>query len=177
MSTNDGKTAFIEKETLFAEDGKPETLRIKWGNGVERRYDLTRMPEKIRYEAEGHGYSQKLGDISARFSKERNFAGAVETTDASYNSMLAGAWNLKGGSTGPRVSDEDLIRGLREILKISENEAKAVLVAADEATRRLMIKDDAMAAKLAAYAAERAKAAAAKSGPTGLAAIIASLKG
>lgn len=159
MSTTTGKTAFQTKLVSGDTGGRDFTLILKYGNGQELKFDLTTVPgfvpglsgaAKFLYE---HGASQCLGDVSAAFTRERDFAGAVAATERRWQRLL-------GNEPGPDLSE--LAAALSQAGKIPLEQATALMQGASKEMRATLLRDPQLQVALTTLKAEKAKALAAK---------------
>ncbi len=174
MATTSGKTSFQTKLVSGDVGGKDFALILQYGNGQELEFDLTTVPgyvpgltgaAKFLYE---HGASQCLGDVSAAFTRERDFAGAVAATERRWQRLL-------GNEVGPNLGE--LSEALSRAGGIPPEQANALVQAASKEMRTALLRDPQLQVALTALRAERAKAAAAKTpkAATTLAGLLASL--
>ena len=159
MATTSGKTSFQTKLVSGDVGGKDFALILKYGNGQELAFDLTTVPgyvpgltgaAKFLFE---HGASQCLGDVSAAFTRERDFAGAVAATERRWQRLL-------GNETGPDLSE--LAAALSRAGKIPLEQATTLIRGASKEMRAALQRDPQLQVALTALRAERAKATAAK---------------
>lgn len=159
MATTSGKTAFQTKLVSGDTGGKDFWLILKYGNGQKLEFDLTQLPgyvpgltgaAKFIFE---HGASQCLGDVSAAFTRERDFAGAVAATERRWQRLL-------GNETGPDLSE--LAGALARAGKIPLEQATELVSGATKEMRTALLRDPQLQVALTALRAEKAKAAAAK---------------
>jgi hypothetical protein len=159
MATTSGKTAFQTKLVSGDTGGKDFWLILKYGNGQVLEFDLTLLPgyvpgltgaAKFIFE---HGASQSLGDVSAAFTRERDFAGAVAATERRWQRLL-------GNETGPDLSE--LAAALSRAGNIPLEQATELVRAASKELRTALLKDPQLQVALTTIRAERAKATAAK---------------
>lgn len=159
MSTTSGKTDFQTKLISGDPGGKDFVLILKYGDGVDLEFDLTLVPgfipglsgsAKFLYE---HGASQNLGDVSARFTRERDFVGARTATERRWQKLL-------GQEVGPNLSE--LSEALSRAGKIPLEQAIGLVSGATKEMRTTLLRDPQLQVALTALRAEKAKAAAAK---------------
>lgn len=159
MSTTSGKTAFQTKLVSGDTGGKDFVLILNYGDGQGLEFDLTQIPgyvpgltgaAKVIYE---HGASQCLGDVSAAFTKARDFHGARAATERRWQRLL-------GNEVGPDLSE--LSEALSRAGKIPLEQATELVSGASKEMRTTLLKDPQLQVALTALRAEKAKAAAAK---------------
>ena len=166
------KVAFQRKIVSKDNGGEPFVLKIEYGNGASRRFDLTKIEGFVpgltgeareQYE---HGVSQTLGDIAARFSKARDYAGLLAAVDADWHKMISG-----------ETLRPDLAAAIAKVAKMPLEEAAKLVARADKATCKLMANDPAVALELAEITARRLREEA-KTAPktAGLAGLLAGLQ-
>lgn len=173
MSDAQTKVAFQAKTVSKDKDGKPFVLNIAYGNGARRTFDLTKIEGYVpgltgeAREQFEHGCSQTLGDIAARFSKARDYAGLLVAVDAAWHKMTSG-----------ETLRPDLAAAVAKVAKLPLAEATQLVARADKATCKLLAADSAVALELAEIAARRLReeAKTAPKGAAGLAALLAGLK-
>ena len=171
MSDAQTKVAFQTKTVSKDKDGKPFVLDIAYGNGARRSFDLTKIEGYVpgltgeAREQFEHGCSQTLGDIAARFSKARDYAGLLVAVDAAWHKMTS-------------ASRPDLAQAVAKVAKMPLEEATSLVARADKATCKLLSQDPAVALELAEIVARRLReeAKAAPKGAGGLAELLAGLK-
>ncbi len=173
MSDAQTKVAFQTKTVSKDKDGKPFVLDIAYGNGARRTFDLTKiegyapgLTGEAREQFE-HGCSQTLGDIAARFSREREYAGLLAAVDAAWHKMTSG-----------ETLRPDLAAAVAKVAKMDLTEATALVAKADKATCKLLSQDPAVALELAEIISRRLReeAKAAPKGADGLKSLLAKLK-
>lgn len=84
-----GIPAFVEKKITG------DVLTLTFGNKKVLEFDTAKLPAEQVQNLKMHGASQKLGDVAAKYTKERDFAGAIAHTEGLWNAMLAGSWTMK----------------------------------------------------------------------------------
>jgi len=157
------KVAFQTKLVSGDAGGKDFTLILKFGNGKQREFDLTKLPGYVAGMADvakrvfEHGASQMLGDVSARFTKDRDYSGALEAVDDLWDRMLNGL--VRGASRG------DLAEALSVAGKISIEDAKALIALANDEQLKVLTSNPEVKAELAEIRARRAKEVAASAKP------------
>ena len=172
MSDAQTKIAFQTKTTSKDKGGEAFVLSIEYGNGAKRRFDLTKIEGYVpglTGEAQTqfeHGCSQTLGDIAARFSRERDYAGLLVAVDAAWHKMISG-----------ETLRPDLAQAVAKVAKMPLEEDTALVARADKATCKLMSQDPSVALELAEIAARRLREEAKAAPKGGLAELLAGLKG
>ncbi len=166
------KVAFQVKTVSKDKGGEPFVLGIEYGNGAKRRFDLTKIEGYVpgltgeAREQFEHGCSQTLGDIAARFSRERDYAGLLAAVDAAWHKMISG-----------ETLRPDLAQAVAKVAKMDLAEATQLVARADKATCKLLAADPAVALELAEIAARRLREEAKTAPKTGgLAELLAGLK-
>jgi hypothetical protein len=139
---------------------RAHTIVVTFGNGASREIDIRNMPETVTYRATMLGFSNKLRDTGANFSKTKDFAGAIAQLDATIEALRADEWERNGGGAGINV--RDLIRALAEIRNADEDKVAAAVEKMDDEQRKKIKANAVVAAKIAGYVEERAKAKAAQ---------------
>ncbi len=163
MSENQTKVAFQKKLVSGDTGGKDFCLILEFGNKARREFDLTKLPGYVPGLADvakrvfEHGASQMIGDVSARFTKERDYFGVLEAMDDLWDRMLNGL--VRGASRG------DLAEALSVAGKISIEDAKALIAVADEGQLKVLTSNPEVKAQLAEIRARRAKEAAVTAKP------------
>lgn len=151
-------TKFQLKITPEMVGGKPRTVRLVFGNGVEVQGCLDNYTQEIIERLAIHGLSQKLGDSTSSFSKDRDFHGAFTSAQAVEDNLRAGVWAGKGGN-----GISDLVAALAELQGASIEDAQAAVDKMDEEQLATIKKHPAVKKAIAdlqaARAAELAKAA------------------
>lgn len=159
MSDAQTKVAFQKKLVSGDTGGRDFALIIEYGNGKRREFDLTKLPGYVPGLADvakrvfEHGASQMLGDVSAKYTKDRDYGGALEAVDDLWERMLGGM--LRGASRG------DLAEALSIAGKITIDAAKELIGKANEDQLKALAGNAEIKAEMAAIKARRAKEAAA----------------
>lgn len=116
----------MAKQIAYARDGA--LVRKTYPNGEVQEFDLTLLPDSIREEATFYGIKQKLSDCH---SQDKTDPERIAKTDAMWNSLVEGRWNLRGD--GRFILDaidwEKLARAVAETRPDEESDAayRAVL--------------------------------------------------
>lgn len=109
-------------------------LQFILGNERKVEFDLSRVNEAIRKQAELHGFNQKIRDSAAGFSKARDYSGAFAAMADVVQCLYDGDWNRKGGVTGQRM--EDLIAAIAKVKKLTPDAVRPAVMKADVEQRK-----------------------------------------
>lgn len=129
-----GIPAFVEKKI------EGNILVLTYGNGAVRRYDTERLPAEQIQNLKMHGTSQKLGDVAAKYTKERDFNGAITHTDGLWNAMLGNSWTMKATPV-PKdkpLTDEELEEAFARAMKLAPAKAKPMFAGLTAEYRGMM---------------------------------------
>ena len=174
MTTTSALTAFQKKAISGTE------LTLTFGNKTERKFDAAKVPgyaplTGAALDGYMHGWSQKIGDTSAKYSKERDFAGALAAVDAAIEHILAGKFNAPAAGPAPRP-EADLIAALAAASKVKPAEAQALWAGLSDEVRKAVAGTPEMKAALAKLDSDRAQASLAAAKPTNLAELLKAAK-
>ena len=149
--------ASVEKKFLVKlspEDvgGKPDYMVFVLGNGVRVEFDLARCTPEMVQKLALHGASQKIGDSTSGFSKERDFHSAFGKMQGIADNLYEGVWSDRsGGGTA------DLVKALAELQGASLEEVQVVVDKMTEEQLAEVKGNKQVKAKIAEYVAARAK--------------------
>lgn len=153
---------FLTKLTPEDVGGKPRSVVFVLGNGVQVVGCLDDYTPAMVERLALHGLSQKIGDSTSGFAKDRDFHsafGAMQTTEDNLRREL---WsNRTGGGTS------DLVQALAELQKIELEQAQAMVDAMHEEQLATIKKHPAVKDAIAKIVAKRAKEAAKGAAPIG----------
>lgn len=146
--------------------GRQDHMIFILGNGVRVEFDLGKCtPEMVRKLAL-HGASQKIGDSTSGFSKERDFHSAFGKMQGIADNLYDGVWSDRsGGGTA------DLVKALAELQDASLEEVQSVVDRMTEEQLSEVKGNKQIKAKIAEYVASRAKESAKTSQAEDLSAI------
>lgn len=140
MSTNAkgvvtaGIPAFVEKKI----DGN--VLIVTFGNGKVLRFDTEKLPAEQVQNLRMHGASQKIGDVAAKYTKERDYAGAIKHTEALWDALMANSWTVKATAV-PKdkpLTDEELGEAFAKAMKLTKDKAAPIFAALTAEYREMM---------------------------------------
>ena len=152
----ENSTKFLSKSISVADDQKTGTVKFELGNGKHIQVKLSDMPAAIVTQLALHGLSQKIGDSAAGFSKDKDYAGALEAMTRVANNLVEGKFN--GDREGN--SREDLIAAIAKIKKVDVEVARRTIDKATKEQIETLQKHPAIKAEIAKIKADRlAKAA------------------
>lgn len=151
----ENSTKFLSKSISVADDQKTGTVKFELGNGKHIQVKLSDMPAAIVTQLALHGLSQKIGDSAAGFSKDKDYAGAMEAMTRVVHNLVEGKFN--GDREGN--SREDLILAVSRIQKIDVEAVRKTLAKATPEKITELQKHPAIKKELAQIKAERLAAA------------------
>lgn len=146
---------FLEVKTLV---GKPGWV-FAFGNGDRREVAFEDFSATIREQAMAHGFNQKLRDTTAGFSKDGDYAGALEKFDATLQALYDGDWNRSGGGVAGQQM-KDLAAAIAEIRSVAFETAFDAVQKMDADKRKAIAKNAKVAQVVARIVADRLAAAA-----------------
>jgi hypothetical protein len=119
--------------------------------GAHMDFDLRKLPENMQQQLMVHGFHAKGGD---KFSKNTSgtFTGAMALTQACYESLMEGDWNMKGAERS-----SDLLAALMEATGRTEDECRDKLSAMTKDQKKELSGHNQIKAIMARLAAERAE--------------------
>lgn len=129
-----GIPAFVEKKILG------DVLTLTFGNKKVLEFDIAKLPATQVQNLKMHGASQKYGDVAAKYTKERDFAGAIAHTEALWNANMADSWNMKAApvpKTRP-LTDEELGEAFARAMKLPKDKAAAMFAGLNAEYRTMM---------------------------------------
>lgn len=146
---------FLDKSVIVGEKADEHRVEFKFGNGQVLVGRLSEFSPEIVTQLALHGLSQKGGDATSGFSKDRDFLSGVAATGKVLENLRNGIWS---GSSGG--GNSDLVTVLAELQGI---EVEAAQAAVDKATVEQLAglkKHPAVKAAIAKLQEKRAKEAA-----------------
>ncbi len=152
-------TKFLSKILPSDVGGKPRTVQFLFGNGSRLELGLDAVPAATLEDLALHGLSQKGGDATSGFSKDRDFTGAYGAVATVLDNLRNGVWTSRAGS-----STADIVVAIARILKIDEEAAQKKVDTATEEQLTAIRKNPQIREVITKLQAERAKEAA-KSAP------------
>ncbi len=156
---NEQKTKFLEKILPSDIGGEPETVIFALGNGSKLKGCLKDYTQEMVIQLALHGLSQKGGDSTSSFGKDRDFASAYAAISTVLDNLRNGLWSSRSGS-----STSDLVTAIARILKIDEETAQKKVDTASDEQLSAIRKNPEIKAMIAKIQEARAKEAA-KSAP------------
>jgi hypothetical protein len=116
-----GTPAFVEKKIVG------DILTLTFGNKKVLEFDVSKLPAKQVQNLKMHGASQKYGDVAAKYTKERDFAGAIAHTEALWNANLNDNWTMKAVPVPKEIPPtvEELVIAFGRIMKLKPDAAQA----------------------------------------------------
>lgn len=151
-----------EKKVKFLEvDATSTQCVLTFGNGQVRNLVYADVPEHIRHQAMILGFTNKLRDTNANFSKAGDYTGGLANLEATIQSLKDGEWSRQGGGVAGQQM-KDLARAIGEIKGVSVERAMEAVEKADKDKRAAWAKSPAIALLIAKYVQERLEEAAAK---------------
>jgi type II secretory pathway component HofQ len=163
--------SFVEKKIVG------DVLILTYGNGKVLTLDISQLPAEQIQNHKMHGASQKYGDVSARYTKERDYAGAIKHTTALWEANMANSWTVKATAVPKEkiLSDEELLEAFAKAMKLPHAKAQPMFETLTAEYRAMM--RDLPEIKVAWREIEVAKEKANLTGkPSTLADLMASLK-
>lgn len=129
-----GKTAFITKKI------EGNILVITYGNGTVLQFDTEKLPAEQIQNLKMHGASQKLGDIAAKYTGERDFAASIAHTEGVWNAMMAGSWTMKAIPVPKErpLTDAELEEAFAKAMKLPKDKAAPMFAALTAEYREMM---------------------------------------
>lgn len=166
-----GIPAFVEKKIMG------DILTLTFGNKKVLEFDISKLPAAQVQNLKMHGASQKYGDVAAKYTKERDFAGAIAHTEALWAANMADSWNMKATAVPkPRLlTDEELGECFARAMKLPKDQAAAMFAGLNAEYRMLMQNMPEIKVARDELAVEKAKADL-KTKPSTLADLMARLK-
>lgn len=155
MAKTDGTTSYLTKTLPEHIGGVPRTVIFTFGNGAKTSLCLDDVPAEMVERLALHGLSQKGGDATSSLQQARDFAGGYAATSQVLDNLRNGLWSSRSGT-----STSDLVAAIANLLKVSEEEAKAKHDAASDEALAAIRKHPAVKKFIADLQAERAKEAA-----------------
>lgn len=151
-----------KKQVVLTEAGEPTgVIQFTFEDNTVQTIDVNSLDEKTKFRAMIHGISQKVGDSYAGAKTEENpLAFAKTVVEETIAQVLAGEWKAAREGSGPRESD--LAKAVSRATGNSLEESIVFVGTLDEAQTKDLRKKPKVAAQLAAIAAEKAVAKAAK---------------
>jgi len=133
------------------------TLVFTFGNGRSLTFDATKT-EATAHKAKMHGYKQKLSDVTARFSREKDYTGAYAEMADVIETLYNKDWNRGRAAGGGKL--ELLIAAIARIRNAPLDKVTVAVQHATEETRAAWLANKAIGAAMAEIRAERLKSAA-----------------
>lgn len=117
-----GIPAFVERKITG------DILTLTFGNKKVLEFDTSKLPAEQAQNLKMHGASQKYGDVSARYTKERDFAGAIKHTQALWDANMANSWTVKAIPVPKEkvLTDEELFEAFARAMKLALAKAKPI---------------------------------------------------
>lgn len=128
-----GIPAFVEKKIEGNE------LVVTFGNGKALRFDTEKLPAEQVQNLKMHGTSQKLGDVAAKYTKERDYAGAIAHTEGLWNALMGNSWTMKAVPPKERpLTDAELEEAFAKAMKLTKDKAAPMFAALTGEYREMM---------------------------------------
>ena len=129
-----GIPAFVEKKIVG------DVLTLTFGNKKVLEFDVGKLPSDMVQALKMHGASQKLGDVAAKYTKERDFAAAIAHTEGLWNAMMGNSWTMKAIPV-PKdkpLTDEELEEAFARAMKLAPAKAKPMFAGLTTEYREMM---------------------------------------
>lgn len=129
-----GIPAFVEKKIAG------DVLTLTFGNKKVLEFDTAKLPAEQIQNLKMHGASQKLGDVAAKYTKGRDFAGALKHTEELWNALMANSWTVKA-TAAPKdkpLTDGELEEAFAKAMKLTPAKAAPMFAALTEEYREMM---------------------------------------
>jgi hypothetical protein len=82
------------------------TITFTFSDDTTETFDVSKVPDNIRFRLALHGAAQKIGDSYAGASADENpLAYAKDAVKSTIAQLYAGDWRVGGGGGGPRVNE------------------------------------------------------------------------
>lgn len=129
-----GKTAFLTKKI------EGNVLVLTYGNGKVLQFDTEKLPAKQIQNLKMHGASQKIGDVAAKYTEKRDFAGSIAHTEALWEAMLKDNWTIKVTPVPKEqpLTDAELEEAFAKAMKLTREKAAPMFAALTAEYRDLM---------------------------------------
>ena len=141
--------AFLKKTV----EVEKRTVTFTLGNGLKVVACLDDMPEHIVTQLALHGLSQKGGDSTSGDSKTSDYAGAFGHIQGAVDNLMAGEWEMRGGSS-------DLAIVLADMQGLDVEDVAARLRVIDEEQLGMLKKHPEVKLRIAELQRKRLEAAA-----------------
>lgn len=141
MSTNEAKGAVAAGIPAFVEKKiEGNELIVTFGNGKVLRFDTEKLPAEQVQNLKMHGTSQKLGDVAAKYTKERDYAGAIAHTEGLWNALMGNSWTMKATPVPKErpLTDAELEEAFAKAMKLTKDKAAPMFAALTEEYREMM---------------------------------------
>lgn len=129
-----GIPAFVEKKI------EGNVLVLTFGNKKVLRFDTATLPLDQVQNLRMHGASQKIGDVAAKYTKERDYAGAIAHTEALWNALMGNSWTVKAVAV-PKdkpLTDEELEEAFAKAMKLTREKAAPMFATLTAEYREMM---------------------------------------
>lgn len=141
MSTTEAKGAVASGVPAFVEKKVTgDVLTLTFGNKKVLRFDTAKLPAEQVQNLKMHGTSQKIGDVAAKYTKERDYPGAIKHTEALWDALMANSWTVKAIPV-PKVrplTDEELGEAFAKAMKLPAPKAAGIFATLSPEYREMM---------------------------------------
>jgi hypothetical protein len=152
---NTEQKKFLSKLTPEDIGGIAGGMVFVLGNGVRVEFELDSCTEGMIRKLALHGASQKIGDSTSGFSKDRDFHSAFGTMQGIVDNLYNDVWSSRSGG-----GSADLVKALAELQGATLEEVQAVVDTMTEEQLAEVKGNKQVKAKIAEYVSARATEAA-----------------
>lgn len=129
-----GIPAFVEKKITG------DILTLTFGNRKVLKFDTAKLPAEQVQNLKMHGASQKLGDVAAKYTKDRDFAAAIAHTENLWNALMGNSWTVKATPVPKErpLTDAELEEAFAKAMKLPGEKAAPMFATLTAEYREMM---------------------------------------